>query len=55
MKVEIYSDLNGRFHWTLLDGPDGIDECAGCADSYDQACKEVTLARAAIAQQYADY
>jgi hypothetical protein len=54
MKVEIYDDLYGRFHWTLLDGPDGIDGRAGSADSYDEACKEVVFARTAIAQQYAD-
>ena len=57
MKVEIYSDLCGRFHWTLFDGPvtDEMYECTGSADSYDEACKQVSLARADIAQQEAEY
>ena len=54
MKVEIYSDTYGLFHWTLFDGPDGIHECAGSADSYDEACKKVDIARDVIAQLFTD-
>ena len=51
MKVEI-NDTYGRFHWTLLDGPDGIDEASGIADSFSEACRQIELARATIADSY---
>lgn len=51
--IEIrYYEASKRFHWTLIDGPEGIDEEQGWTFSLQEAFQAVSKARHRIALNY---
>lgn len=51
MQIEIY-DRDGKYHWSIYDGPDGIDFLSGICDSLGRTFEEIVKAKLLIAQQY---
>ena len=44
MKIEILH-RNGHYYWVLYDGPDGIDQYEGAADSLGSAMEQIISKR----------
>jgi hypothetical protein len=53
MKIEILQDcITGVYSWTLRDGPDGIDEFYGQANSLGEVLLDIIARRTMIGLEY---
>ena len=52
MNAEIYTDKENKYQWELWDGPDGIEQAKGTAETLGECFEKIVDARQIIAREY---
>jgi hypothetical protein len=52
--IKINGLSDGNYYYQVYDGPDGIDECSGTAESLEEVFRLITEFREMVARSYVE-